>query len=73
MAIFLAVFLLPCASEISQNDLRVVNTIWIGFVGSNHNEDMLEVRPHGLRSEREGPGLLKDDGDYVIADVPFPR
>ena len=41
-------------------------------MGPDDDEDVLELTLD-VGDERQGAGLLEDDGDDVVADVPLPR
>ena len=43
------------------------------MVHSHNDEDVLEVGADGAGGEGQRPGLLEDDGDDVVPDVPLPQ
>lgn len=51
----------------------VRDVLGAGVVCSDDDEDVLEVGADVFRRKRQCAGLLEDDGDYVVSDVPLPQ
>lgn len=51
----------------------VTHVFGAGIVHADDDEDVLEVGPDALWSERKRAGLLEDNGHDVISYVPFPQ